>query len=141
MTRIEPEEQNFDPTQWNEGDAARYLREGVRLFNAGEYRAAHEEFERVWLSSEGSDSDFFKGLIQACIALHHFQSGNLAGASKLHSGHRRYLAAYLPHHRGVDVAAFLENMQEVLRPVVRRSTHENPKFDANSRPLLKLDVS
>jgi predicted metal-dependent hydrolase len=138
VTRIEPEEQDFDPAEWNEGDAARHLREGVRLFNACEYRAAHEEFERVWLSTEGHDSDFYKGLIQACIALHHFQSGNLAGAAKLYGGHRRYLAAYLPRHQGVDVAAFLENMQRALRPVVRRSAQESPRFDAALRPVLTL---
>ena len=141
MTRIEPEEQDFDPTQWKAGDAARHLREGVRLFNACEYRAAHEEFERLWLSTEGRDSDFFKGLIQACIALHHFQSGNLEGAAKLHGGHRRYLAAYLPQYHGVDVATFLENMQRALRPVLRRSALESPRFDASRRPLLKLEES
>ena len=141
MTRIEPEQEDFDPARWKDGDAALHLREGVRLFNACEYRAAHEEFERVWLSTQGSDSDFFKGLIQACIALHHFQRGNLDGAAKLHGGHRRYLAAYLPRQHGIDVAAFLEDMQRVLRPVVRRSEHENPRFDVASRPLLKLEES
>lgn len=141
MTRIEPEEPDFDPACWNERDAARHLREGVRLFNAGEYRAAHEEFERIWLSTEGRDSDFFKGLIQACIALHHFQAGNLEGAAKLHGGLRRYLAAYLPSYLGVDVAGFLEHMQQALRPVVRRTARELPKLDADSRPVLKLEGS
>jgi predicted metal-dependent hydrolase len=139
VTRIEPGPESFDPERWSDEDAERHLREGVRLFNAAEYRAAHEEFEKVWLSSEGADADFFKGLIQACIALHHFQSGNLEGAAKLHSGHRRYLAAYLPRHRGIDVAAFLESMQTTLRPVVRRSGSDAPKFDPIARPLLALE--
>jgi uncharacterized protein len=140
VTKIEPEPPSFDPDHWSEGDAARHLGEGVRLFNAGEYRAAHEEFERVWLSSEGRDADFFKGLIQACIALDHFQRGNLEGAAKLHAGHRRYLAAYLPSHRGVDVAGFLASMQETLRPVVRRSGLDSPRFDPHARPWLALDA-
>ena len=138
MTKIEPEEQSFDPTGWSEDDAVRHLREGVRLFNAAEYREAHEEFERVWLSG-ARDADFFKGLIQACIALHHFRNGNLEGAAQLHGGHRRYLAAYLPRHRGVDVSAFMEEMQRTLRPVVRRSPHESPAFDASARPRLVLE--
>jgi predicted metal-dependent hydrolase len=139
VTRIEPEEPDFDPASWTDADAARHLREGVRLFNAGEYRAAHEEFERVWLSNEGGDADFFKGLIQACIALHHFQSGNLEGAAKLHGGHRRYLAAYLPRSHGIDVAAFLESMQRALRPVVRRGPTDAPVFERDARPQIRLD--
>lgn len=138
MTRIEPEEPSFDPTAWSDEDAARHLREGVRLFNAGEYRDAHEEFECIWLSG-ARDADFFKGLIQACIALHHFKNGNLEGAAQLHGGHRRYLAAYVPRHRGIDVSAFLESMQRTLRPVVRRSPHESPAFDANTRPRLEFE--
>jgi predicted metal-dependent hydrolase len=139
VTRIEPGEESFDPAGWTDADAARHLREGVRLFNAGEYREAHEEFERVWLANEGGDADFFKGLIQACIALHHFQRGNLEGAAKLHGGHRRYLAAYLPRSHGIDVAAFLASMQRALLQVVRRAAGETPQFDFNARPQLDLD--
>jgi predicted metal-dependent hydrolase len=141
VTRIEPEQQDFDPSRWTEADTERHLREGARLFNASQYRAAHEEFERVWLSTEGRDSDFFKGLIQACIALHHFQSGNLEGAAMLHGGHRRYLAAYLPRYRGVDVARFLEAMQRTLRPVARRNSVDPPAFDVHTRPLLEIDAT
>ena len=138
MTRIEPEEESFDPAQWSEEDAERHLREGVRLFNAGEYRAAHEEFERIWLSGAG-DADFFKGLIQAAIAMHHFEQGNFAGAAKLYGGHRRYLAGFLPRHRGIDVAAFMESVRRTLEPVVRRSADRQPALEPNARPRIVLD--
>jgi predicted metal-dependent hydrolase len=81
------------------------------LFNAGRYLAAHELFEELWESTEGEDSDFYKGLIQAAIALHHLEEGRSEGARKLFSGHRRLLARYLPQHRGIDVQAFLAEMQ------------------------------
>jgi hypothetical protein len=139
MTELEPTESEFDPTQWSEGDAQRHLREGVRAFNAGEYEAAHEEFEQVWLSTQGGDSDFFKGLIQACIAMHHFQRGNLEGASKLYAGHRRYLAAYRPRHLGIDVAALLDEMQRVLKPAMRGAQGDAARFDSGSRPRIQCD--
>jgi predicted metal-dependent hydrolase len=91
----------------------------VRLFNAQRYHDAHEAFERLWLATTGPDSDFYKGLIQASIAMHHTQEGNVEGARKLYGGHRRLLAAYLPEHRGLDVAGLLAEMQRSLRPLLR----------------------
>ena len=95
------------------------LREAARLFDAGEYHAAHEVLDELWEATHGEDADFLKGLIQACIAMHHYQDGNLDGARKLYRGHRRYLGAYLPAHAGVDVAAFLGEMQRALAPALR----------------------
>jgi predicted metal-dependent hydrolase len=132
--RIEPEEPSFDPATWSRGDEAVHLARGVRLFNEGAYHAAHEEFERVWLSTEGADSDFYKGLIQAAICLHHLERGNLDGARGLYGGHRRLLAAYLPAHLGLDVAALLADMQRALGPALRG---ERAGLDAASAPRLQ----
>jgi predicted metal-dependent hydrolase len=137
VSRVLPQEPSFDPARWNAADAEAHVARGVELFNAGEYEEAHEEFEKLWLSTQGPDSDFFKGLVQASIALHHFQRGNLEGASKLFSGHRRYLAAYLPVHLGIDVGAFLRAMQESLAPVVHRAAGVEPRFDPASRPRIQ----
>jgi predicted metal-dependent hydrolase len=117
------------------------LREAARLFNAGEYHAAHEVLDELWEATQGPDADFFKGLIQASIALHHYSRGNFDGARKLYSGHRRYLAAYLPAHHGLDVARFLAEMQRVLQPVVRARAGEEPQFDSASAPQLELCAS
>ena len=87
---------------------------GAQLFDRGEYLAAHELFEELWEANEGGDADFYKGLVQASIALHHLAAGNLEGADKLHSGQRRFLAPFLPHHRGIDLARFLAEMQRCL---------------------------
>lgn len=91
---------------------------GVRLFESGDYLAAHELFEELWEANEGGDADFYKGLVQAAVALHHFGAGNLEGAAKLYGGHRRLLAPFLPRHRGVDLARFLAEMQRWLAPAL-----------------------
>ena len=56
---------------FDETGAQERLVEAVRMFNAREYLEAHEAFEVLWLANEGADADFFKGLIQASICLHH----------------------------------------------------------------------
>ena len=113
------------------------LEAGRKLFNAGDYHDAHEQIEQLWEATHDESSDFFKGLIQAAIALHHFRKGNLAGAKKLYSGHRRYLAPYLPTHLGLDVAAFLDEMQSFLRPVLRAREGDRVAFEMDGRPQLR----
>lgn len=112
------------------------LRAGIELFDAGRYLAAHELFEELWEASEGGEADFFKGLVQAAIALHHFQSGNLEGAAKLYSGHRRCLARYQPVHAGLDVERFLGEMQSFLRPVLEHRAGAAIPFPVERRPRL-----
>jgi len=136
MARIEPEEEDFDPETFSPADAAHAFREGVRLFNEAEYHAAHEELEKCWLATQGPDSDFYKGLIQACICLHHYRRDNQDGARKLYSGHRKLLGPYLPEHLGVNLTGFLAEMQRTLRPVMRK---QNARFDHDSRPILTVD--
>jgi predicted metal-dependent hydrolase len=112
------------------------LQAAVRLFDSGRYHAAHEELDELWEATSGADADFYKGLIQAAICLHHWSEGNLEGARKLYSGHRRYLAAYLPAHRGIDLAAFLAGMQRALAPVLRARPGEPVPFPSADRPRL-----
>ncbi|MCH2105161.1 MAG: DUF309 domain-containing protein [Planctomycetes bacterium] len=125
-------EEEFDPSRPIE----EALAEGVRLFNAGEYEESHEEFEHGWLSSEANDSEFFKGLVQAGICLHKLQQGQLDGAEKLHAGMRRYLAAFLPSHRGVDVAALMDEM----RPFIKGACEQPQAIDWSGAPKMKLEV-
>lgn len=116
------------------------LARAAALFNAGSYHDAHEVLDELWDRSSQADSDFLKGLIQACIALHHASRGNADGARKLYSGHRQYLGAYLPRHRGLDVAGFLGAMQNALAPILRAAPGQEPPFDAARAPKLAFDA-
>jgi predicted metal-dependent hydrolase len=109
---------------------------GARLFDAGEYLAAHELFEELWEAGEGGDADFYKGLVQASIALHHLGAGNLEGALKLHSGQRRFLAPFLPQHRGIDLLRFLAEMQRCLAAARETPAGTPAQLDATLRPRL-----
>ena len=113
------------------------FRAAVELFNDARFLAAHELFDELWEAGEGGDSDFYKGLVQASVALHHFEEGNLEGAAKLYRGHRRSLAGFLPQHNGLDVAGFLQDMQACLQPVLRRDPEA--RFDPKTLPRIALD--
>ena len=123
-------EQELDPQRSLTGALA----SGIRLFNDGHFEESHEEFEHGWLASETGDSDFFKGLVQAAICLHKLEQGQLDGAQKLHSGMRRYLAPFLPEHRGVDVERLLSEMRSFCESAVS----DGAVIDWSQRPRLLL---
>ena len=132
--KLEPEEEP-EPVTADEFDAQ--FEHGIDLFNEAHYHEAHEAFERLWVSTQNEEAEFFKGLIQSSICLYHFQRGNPEGAKKLYSGQRKLLGAFLPAHRGLDVEGFLTSMQGTLRPVLRFRDGDPPTFDAEQRPRLR----
>lgn len=46
------------------------LAEGLRLYHGGEFFAAHEAWESVWLESPEPEKMFLQGLIQVTAAFH-----------------------------------------------------------------------
>ena len=56
------------------------LKEGIIFFNTGRYFDAHEAWEDLWRPARGPLRLFYQGLVQAAVALHHLNKGNLNGA-------------------------------------------------------------
>ncbi len=83
---------------------------GITHFNVCEFFEAHDVWEELWTEYHGPSRDFYKGLIQTAVCLHHFGNGNIRGARKLYFGSRSYLEKYLPHHLGLDLQPFLDQM-------------------------------
>src|SRR5215216_726083 len=91
-------------------DAAEYhplYLQSIDYFNACDFFEAHEVWEDLWKDYSGDLRLFYKGLIQAAVALHHFGNGNIRGARKVYGTSRNYLEAYRPHCVGLDLDAFL----------------------------------
>ena len=57
---------------------AEYL-QGIEHFNAREFFEAHEVWEDIWARTTGRHQLFYKGLIHAAVALHHFGNRNVRG--------------------------------------------------------------
>jgi uncharacterized protein len=91
------------------------LLRGVDLFNSGRYWEAHEVWEAEWTPDrKGSDSGFYKGLIQVAAGCLHYTRHNRRGAlNKWRSG-ADYLRPYLPAHHGVAVAPLVEAVDGFL---------------------------
>lgn len=105
----------------------RYL-EGIEHFNACDFFEAHEVWEDVWKDYHGPDRNFYKGLIQTAVCLHHFGNGNIRGAKKLYHSSRAYLEEYRPLRLGLDLEKLLREFEACLKEVIA-STEEFPKID------------
>lgn len=94
---------------------------GIRHFNAGRYFEAHEVWEEAWRAAPAAERRFFQALIQAAVAVYHWNRGNSTGAARLYRSGRRYMDPYRPHHRGLDVEAFWQGLAAYLAPALTGS--------------------
>jgi predicted metal-dependent hydrolase len=95
---------------------------GIALFNRGEYFEAHEVWEELWMECAASERRFVQALIQAAVALHHFERGNHTGAARLCRSGRAYMEPFRPLHRGLGVDGFWRQMEAHLAPALAAST-------------------
>lgn len=84
--------------------------EGIALFNAGEFFACHDVLEDFWSEQTGPEKPFIQGLIQAAVALFHFEEGNLGGAHRMSLSACAYLSPFVPVTAGIDVERFVSDM-------------------------------
>jgi len=93
----------------NEKDAV--LTAFMRAFDGGAFFEAHEILESFWVGYQGSDRDFYRGLIQAAVALHHRSVGNVVGAEGVAARARKNLAPYAPRHESIELDAVLARLE------------------------------
>jgi uncharacterized protein len=114
--------------------------QGIAYFNACEFFEAHEVWEDLWKSYSGELRLYYKGLIQAAVALHHFGNGNIRGARKVYFTSRNYLEQYRPMCVGLDLEKFLGQFDACFAEVAA-SQDEYPKIDLDPEliPEIALD--
>jgi predicted metal-dependent hydrolase len=92
--------------------------EGISLFNAGEFFACHDVLEDFWGELTCPEKTLFQGLIQAAVALHHFEERNLGGARRMVGSCCAYLSPFSPTCGRIDVARLLIDLQICFRELL-----------------------
>ena len=117
----------------------RFVR-GVEHFNQCEFFEAHEVWEKVWKDDQGPFRDFYKGLIQVAVCLHHFGNGNARGARKLYHSCRRYLHGFRSGYRGINVERLIDELDRCCAGLLASRT-EVPRvqIDPDLIPKIILD--
>src|SRR5215510_2404440 len=116
-----------------------YLK-GIAYFNACEFFEAHETWEELWKNYSGELRLFYKGLIQAAVALHHFGNGNIRGARKVYLSSRGYLDKYRPICDGLDLDHFLAQFDACFAEVAAcQEQFPRIEIDPEQIPEIHLD--
>jgi uncharacterized protein len=102
--------------------------EGIRLFNAGHFWHAHEQWEACWLATSGMEATFYKGIIQAAAALVKWQQGNRRGMQLNWTKSKARLATLPDHYMGLDVRAFSTTMEQFVTTHHRDPACAAPRF-------------
>jgi predicted metal-dependent hydrolase len=89
------------------------LLQGIREFNGQEWFECHETVEDLWIGAEGEARDFYQGIIQVAVALHHWRNGNFGGAVSLLKGGAGYLGHVADRCQWVDVAGLIDAADRV----------------------------
>src|SRR5580704_4946085 len=96
---------------WTQGALA----EGLRLYHAGEFFAAHEAWESVWLESQEPEKMFLQALIQVTAAFHHLQRNNPRGTAQLLQAALGRLERYPACFGGISITLLCNDIREWLQ--------------------------
>ena len=115
---------------------------GVHLHNAGNYFAAHEEWEVLWRRETDAEARrLLQGLIQITAAFHKlFVMRNAASAAKLLARGSSKLDRAPDTHRGIDLKQFRSDValcEERFIVGIRAQARNHFTFN-RGEPLLEL---
>ena len=120
---------------------ARHYQDGLALGARGAWFEAHEAFEIAWRACAADERDFFQGLVHVVVSSYQRERGKPIAAERQRVKALRRLAAFAPHHRGIDVGVLLEALERsepdlreqlihtVAQPGVTVEEEEKPERD------------
>jgi predicted metal-dependent hydrolase len=107
---------------WTQGALA----EGLRLYDAAEFFAAHEAWESVWLPAPEPEKTFLQGLIQVTAAFHHLQRENRLGTSRLLRAALGRLEHYPADFGGISVDLLRDDIRVWLQALEMNAPAPQP---------------
>lgn len=116
----------------------RQLLEAVRQFNTRDWFECHETLEDLWVGEEGEVREFYQGILQVAVALHHWKNGNFGGAISLLKGGAAYLGRVSAVCLWVDVAAFIAAAERMREALEQLGKEDMAALDQSLIPVLRV---
>jgi len=104
-------------------------REGLRLFNKGEYFEAHEALEDAWNAEEGDTKKLYRGVLQIAVVYLHITRGNYDGALKVYDRSQKWLNGLPEVCKGIHVCELLNDAKIIVTEIQRLGKDGIAKFD------------
>lgn len=113
------------------------LLQGIREFNRCDWYECHETVEDLWIGSESEVRNFYQGIIQIAIALHHWRNGNFGGAVSLLRGGAGYLRLVADRCQWVDVAGLIADSDRMRDALEGLGKERMESLDQALVPLIR----
>ncbi len=114
------------------------LREGVALFNAGEYFTCHEVLEELWRAELRPVRGLYQGILQIGVAFHHLQRGNWIGAVRLLERGLARVEPFQPCCQGVDTARLVAQARVCLEQLITLGPERSGAFPWRLVPTIVI---
>lgn len=111
--------------------------EGIEHFNTRRYFDAHEVWEEIWLHASDQTKLFYQMLIQAAVGLHHYERGNMRGASGMFQNVVAKLQRLPAIYMSIDLIEFARQFKGFLAELVENES-EAADSAGKERPVIDL---
>ena len=112
-----------------QGQLPPHAKEGLRLFNAGEYFEAHEALELAWREETGQVRRLYQGILETAVTYLRIQRGNYVGAVKVYDRSMKWLRMWPDICCGVNVGKLRADLDQVIAEVQRLGPEHIAEFD------------
>jgi predicted metal-dependent hydrolase len=107
-------------------------------FNRGDWFDCHETLEELWVGSEGEIRDFYQGMLQIAVALHHWRGKNYKGAVLLLASGTDKLRRVRPVCQRIEVATLVTDAVRFLEALSALGPDRMGEMDLTLVPRLSL---
>ncbi len=121
-----------------EGPPPGELLRAIDQFNRRDWFDCHETLEYLWMGQIGETRDFYQGILQVAVALHHWRGGNFRGAVSLLARGAGYLRRVRPVCQGVDVEGFVADADRLWEALAALGPERMAELEPDLIPRLRL---
>ena len=107
-------------------------------FNRGDWFDCHETLEDLWVGSKGELRDFYQGVLQIAVALHHWRNGNYKGSVLLLTSGADKLRRVRPVCRRIEVATLVIAADRFREELTALGPDRMTELDQAFIPRLRL---
>jgi hypothetical protein len=114
------------------------LREGIRLFNEGEFYACHEAIEHEWHAETRPIRKLYQGILQIGVGFLHALRGNHTGALLLLADGIAKTVEFAPVCLGIDTGRLAAESQAALERLRELGPAGLERFDFSTVPTIRF---
>jgi len=113
---------------------------GIDLYNAGEFHAAHDAWEELWMGPVGPDEKLFlQAMIQSAVAFHHLQIGRPGAARQMYSRAKEKFARLNQRvFMSLDLEDYQTQLDQALAWLLKVADPRGVKQPSIAPPVIRL---